>query len=98
MSGASLFLETGEQEMQLRALEQIHLSAVQADTIRPGQIFDISDSAGGDLLKKHPSKFEMIDSGQPDHLEAAEKTEPEPQNKAEPAPANKADKKAKDEK
>ncbi len=84
--------------MQLRALEQIHISAVQADTIRPGQIFDISDSAGNDLLKKHPAKFERVDSGQPALAEASEKSQPSPQNKAEPAPANKADKKAKDEK
>lgn len=84
--------------MQLRAIEQIHISAVQADTIRPGQTFDISDSAGNDLLKKHPTKFERADADGPVHAEVAEKSEPAPQNKAEPAPTNKADKKAKDEK
>lgn len=84
--------------MQLRALEQIHVSAVQADTIRPGQNFEISDAAGQDLLKKHPTKFERVDADGPVHAEAAEKSEPPPQNKAEPAPTNKSDKKAKDEK
>jgi hypothetical protein len=76
--------------MQLQALEQIHISAVQPDTIRPGQVFHISDSAGDDLLKKHPAKFVRVDAGDPDSGDPAEKSEAPPQNKAEPTPANKS--------
>jgi hypothetical protein len=96
--------------MQLRALDQFHISSVKPDTIRPGEVFECSDFAGGELLKLHPNKFERVDTELPaDQLAnqekvtepmSAEKAEPAPQNKAEPAPANKADtgKKAKDEK
>jgi hypothetical protein len=95
--------------MQLRALVQIHISSVKPDTIRPGEVFECSDFAGDELMKRHPSKFERVDGELPaDHLAnqekvtepmSAEKAEPAPQNKAEPAPQNKSDssKKAKGE-
>lgn len=47
--------------MRLKALHQIHVSAVKADSIRPGEEFSISDSAGADLLKRHPDKFEQLE-------------------------------------
>lgn len=69
--------------MKLKALDQMHISAVQRDTLRPGQVFEISDAAGEELLKKHPSKFVCVESGA--------KAEQPPRNKAEGgAPANKA--------
>lgn len=69
--------------MRLKALDQVHVSAVQADSLRPGQAFDVSDAAGAELLKAHPDKFAEVKA-------PAEKAEPEPRNKAEPAPPNKA--------
>lgn len=94
--------------MQLRALSQIHISSVRPDTIRPGEVFECSDFAGAELMKRHPGKCEQVADELPaDQLAnqekvtdpvSAEKAEPAPQNKAEPAPVNKADKKAKDDK
>jgi hypothetical protein len=68
--------------MKLRARDQIHISSVQADSIRPGQEFEVSDAAGSELLKAHPTRLERV--GAP-----AAKAEPTPKNKAEPKPANK---------
>jgi hypothetical protein len=67
--------------MQLKALDQIHISSVSSETLKPGQIFAVSEALGIELLKKHPAKFEN----------AGEKSEPAPNNKAEPAPMNKLD-------
>lgn len=90
--------------MQLRALDQIHISSVKPDTIRPGEAFEVSDSAGEDLLKKHPTKFSRVDVDLPsenlanqkkvggDTVLASQKSESAPKNKAEPQPLNKADK------
>lgn len=68
--------------MRLRAHDQINISAVKSESLRPGEEFEISDTAGAELLKAHPGLFEEI--------AAAEKAEPAPSNKAEPAPDNKA--------
>lgn len=66
--------------MQLRALDQFHISSVSPDTLKVGSIFAVSDSLGEELLKRHPGKFEL-----------AEKSEPAPNNKAEPTPQNKSE-------
>jgi hypothetical protein len=71
--------------MRLRAYDTVHVSSVQAENIRPGQEFEISDSAGDDLLKAHPSLFAVVSRDAPE-----EKAAPAPENKAEPAPENKA--------
>jgi hypothetical protein len=68
--------------MRLRARDQIHISSVQADSIRPGQEFEVSDAAGNELLKAHPARLERV--GAP-----AANAEPAPKNKAETKPANK---------
>lgn len=47
--------------MKLRAIDQVHVSAVKADTIRPGEVFDVSDSQGEALLKARPGAFEHVD-------------------------------------
>jgi hypothetical protein len=70
--------------MRLKALDQMHVSAVKTDSLRPGEEFEISDSAGDDLLKAHPTKFRRLDAP------AAVKADPPPKNKALAAPANKA--------
>lgn len=71
--------------MRLRAYDTIHVSSVQAENIRPGQEFEISDSAGDDLLKAHPGIFAVLSR------DADAKAEPAPENKAEPAPENKSE-------
>lgn len=68
--------------MKLKALDQIHVSSVKADSLRPGEEFEVNDVQGAELLKAHPNRFEQIGGA---------KAEPKPANKAEPAPANKAD-------
>lgn len=62
--------------MQLKALDQFHISSISPDSLRPGQVFDCSDALAAELLKKHPGKFE--------------RAAPAPKNKAEPVPKNKA--------
>ena len=70
--------------MKMRSLDTLSVSAVKSDSLRPGEEFEISDAAGADLLKAHPTKFEVIEG------ESGAKAEPAPQNKPEVAPANKA--------
>ncbi|MDF2994670.1 MAG: hypothetical protein K0R27_307 [Xanthobacteraceae bacterium] len=68
--------------MRLKALDQMHVSAVKSDSLRPGEEFEVSDSIGADLLKRHPGKF--VELGR------RAKAEAKPRNKAEPAPSNKS--------
>lgn len=71
--------------MKLRVLDQIHISSVQADSLRAGQKIDVSDALGNELMKKHPTKFQRLDK-------PAAKRAATPKNKAVPAaPANKDD-------
>lgn len=65
--------------MKLKATDQIHISSVKSDSLRPGEEFEVSDSLGRELLDKHPNKVAEIGV---------------PKEKAEPAPANKAEKAA----
>jgi hypothetical protein len=67
--------------MKLRALDQVSISAVQADSIRKGQVFEVSDAYGEELLKKLPNTVERI---------GAAKAAPKPRNMAARAPRNKA--------
>jgi hypothetical protein len=71
----------------------MHISSVKADSIRPGEEFEMSDAAGEDLLKAHPDKFTRLDDSKAGEAKAEPdaKAEPKPQNKAEEAPPNKAD-------
>ena len=64
--------------MKLRTTDQIHISAVSPDTLRPHTEFDVSDAFGKDLLAQHPSRLVAV------------KTERAPKNKAEAPPANKS--------
>lgn len=91
--------------MKLKALDQIHISSVKADSLKPGDEFSVSAALGDELLKKHPGKFVNLDAeaksteGEQDtkendvteKSENAAKAEAAPQNKAEDAPANKAE-------
>ncbi len=95
--------------MKLRALDQVHVSSVQADSLRPGQEFEVSETLGTQMLKSLPGRIERVDvepfAGKGDHDDngttggaapAVEKADPPHPNKAEPAaPANKANTKVK---
>ena len=67
--------------MKLRALDQVSISAVQADSLRKGQEFEVSDAYGEELLKKLPNTVERVGGA---------KAAPKPRNKAAPKPRNKA--------
>lgn len=62
--------------MKLKALDQVHVSSVSANTIPAGTVFDCSDALADDLLKRLPTMFE--------------RAEPAPKNKAERPTQNKA--------
>ena len=87
--------------MKLKALDQIAVSSVQADALRPGQEFTVSAAAGKALLEKHPSVFELIDDAEDEpeaavaEADAAEKAAEAPENKKAAEPENKAAKPAK---
>lgn len=74
--------------MKLKALDQISISAVKADSLRPGEEFTVSDAFGVVLVRQHPNIFAVVDHAE---TEISEKAESAPANKAEgAAPANKA--------
>jgi hypothetical protein len=92
--------------MKLEALDQVHISAVSRDSLRTGQRFEVSDAAGEDLLKRHPTLFRKLEedsavtikaepNGPPANpigtKPAATKAEPPPLNKAEPPHSDKAE-------
>lgn len=68
--------------MRLKVLQQMHVSAVKADTLRPHEEFEINDAAGDELLKHHPQIVMRVEGA---------KAESAPLNKMEPPPLNKAD-------
>lgn len=73
--------------MKLKALDQISISSVKSDSLRPNEEFVVSKSFGEELISRHPTKFAVVDQADADETKA----EPAPDNKAEPAaPANKA--------
>jgi len=81
--------------MKLKVLDQIAVSSLQADSLRPGQEVTVSKAVADDLLKAHPSKFEIVGDEEPEPAPArepvsAKKAEPAPKNKAEKDPPNKA--------
>ncbi|KKB12371.1 hypothetical protein VE25_07405 [Devosia geojensis] len=69
--------------MKLYAIDQVSISSVKADTLRPGEPFEVSDAFGKELLERLPHAV----SDQP----PKGKAEPRPKNKMEAPPANKAD-------
>ncbi|MCV9960392.1 hypothetical protein OIU34_00635 [Pararhizobium sp. BT-229] len=72
--------------MKLKALDQISVSSVSADSLRPGQEFTVSKAQGDELLKAHPKIFQKVSDEEP-----AAKAEIAPIGEALNAPANKAD-------
>lgn len=75
--------------MRLEVKDQIHVSSIQADSLRPGDKVRVTAAQGAELLKAHPDKF--VDLAEPEEdSQPAEKAAPTPVNKMEAAPANKA--------
>lgn len=67
--------------MKLKAKDTLHVSAVKADVIQAGEVFEIEDGAGKSL----------VDRGLATEVKAA----PAHENKMEAAPANKSARKRK---
>lgn len=89
--------------MNLKILDQVHLSGVSPNTLTPGEVVAVSDALGQELLEKHPDKFEEVDEKHSPvarrdagadvsvHLNRpGRKRETQPANKAEAAPKNQA--------
>lgn len=84
--------------MKIRILEQLHISSVSADTLRPGAEVEVSDDQGNELLKRHPDKVAEIEAEIEGEGEGESEAKPaaKPEAKAAKAPANKAAQKAED--
>ncbi|QTH21990.1 hypothetical protein HRJ34_00150 [Rhizorhabdus wittichii] len=87
--------------MKLKATDQIHISAVSSDTLKPGTEFDVSDAMGEELLNKRPDAVAFVSASEQeppeqekDAVQTAHPTKDAgsaPENKAVPAaPVNKA--------
>lgn len=86
--------------MKLKATDQIHISAVSSDTLKPGTEFEVSDAMGEELLNKRPDAVAFVSASEQEPLEqekgAVQTAHPKdagsaPENKAVPTvPANKA--------
>lgn len=76
--------------MKLYATDQISISAVQPDSLRPGQPFEVSDDLGKELLAKAPLAVSTEAPKAKAGPTPKNKVEPKPKNKAAPAPKTKA--------
>lgn len=65
--------------MHLKANDTLHVSSVGPDNIAPGQVFEVSDNDGAQLVER----------GLATEVKAPKKSEAAPENKAEAAPSNK---------
>jgi hypothetical protein len=71
--------------MKLRVLDQITVTAIQPDALRPRDEVEVSDAFGAELLRRHPTLFEEI-AGE---TRPAKKAAPKPKNKAARKPRSK---------
>lgn len=78
--------------MKLKVTDQIHVSWVQPDTLRPNEVITVTPEQGAELLKAHPDKFEKVAGSGKEHVHA-EKAEPAILNKMEAPTANKSGRK-----
>ncbi len=51
--------------MKRVATDQIHISGVSSDTLKPGTEFEVSDDHGEELLKKRPDAVEFVGPSDP---------------------------------
>lgn len=71
--------------MKLKAKDQLHISSVRADSLRPGEEFEVSDPIGRDLVKRGlATKVSGPKKG------ASSKKAQAADNKKAPSPDNKA--------
>ena len=70
--------------MKLKAKDQLHVSSVQAATLRPGEEFEVSEPVGRDLVKRG-----LATQVRAPKKDAAKKAAV-PENKKAAEPANKA--------
>lgn len=75
--------------MRLKVIDQIHISSIRPDSLRPGDEIGVTGEEGLVLLAAHPDKFERLPESGADHIHA-EKADFAPLNKMDAAPANKA--------
>ena len=69
--------------MKIQTKDQISISSVQADSLRPGQVFEVSDAAGEELLRQHPHILKRVDDDPaPAKSDASQKADPPPRNKS----------------
>lgn len=68
--------------MLLKVREQILITAVRGDVLRPGEVLEVDDAVGADLLKTHPDHFEEASRAAAKAAEPlANKMVPKPKNK-----------------
>lgn len=79
----------GSDPMKLNVLDQIHVSSVQADSLKRGDQIDVSEALGAELLRAHPQSFAKEGGAKPTAKPRA-KAKPVAKNKAAPAHAGKA--------
>jgi hypothetical protein len=65
--------------VKMKAVDQVHISSVKADSLQPGEQFEVTEATAKDLEDRGLAK-----------RVGGAKAEPAPTNKAEPAPTNKA--------
>lgn len=58
--------------MKLKALDQISISSVQADSLRPGQQFVVSDALGNDLLKRLAGRVALVSASSVEDMDRSE--------------------------
>lgn len=69
--------------MKLYAIDQVSISSVKSDTLKPGEGFVVSEAYGAELLSKLPH---AVSKKRPPKAKA----EKSPPNKMAPSPKNKA--------
>lgn len=74
--------------MKLRVLDQIQLTAVRSEVLRPREEVTVDDTVGAAVLESHPGYFEQLPDDEPEA--PAVKAEAEPDNKKAPEPKNKS--------
>lgn len=65
----------------LKVTEQIAVSAIRAETLRPGEIVEVAETLANELLASRPDAFEAVKAAP----RARNKAAPEPSNKSDPA-------------
>lgn len=57
--------------MHLKVLDQIMVSAVRPEQLRPGEVIEVGDALGADLMRARPTFFEDVSAHFPGDTEAA---------------------------